>query len=229
VLAAQFESFQRVVFNVALLAPLLGPRRETLARAVHDHCDGLGNSDGDAVLGVALWQQSFAPLVEGLRHPSGGHFALLVLAYLIDHCRIMYRPLLLSVPLVHALCTHFKMDTLQDVFANAGRDVLPKPAPFFGRVDGRRGDHSFWLWVPVKKPHSSTYDGTTYLPLPAREPEPPFFQAAAGQRDADENPRPLKRPRTESCAACGKHTAASHSLVFWACSPGCVDHYYQDL
>ena len=244
--ATTAAGFRSVTINLLPLAEIFGACHQ-LAHALHEHCDLLGNRDDDqGTLAVALWQGSFAPLEEGLRQEGGIYVILQVLAFLIDHCRVMYRPLLLSIPLVAAVCAVLQVEPPREWFTDEQRAAfiamtrnvqspqdwftgeyraafMPQPAPYFGRV--QLGGKHFWLWVPVKKPHSSTFDGNTYLPLPSHEPALPLFDEP---RADDDNPRPLKRPRTEACVSCGKATAAtaSHSKVFHACSRACVQRYY---
>jgi hypothetical protein len=70
-------------------------------------------------------------------------------------------------------------------------DLDPYPRPHFERISETR-----WLWVPVKKPHSSTYDGQTYLPPPCHETPPLFLETLAHER-------PAKRQRTKvTCLHC---------------------------
>jgi hypothetical protein len=183
-----------------------------LVESVEQHCRDLGNSD-PSVYALYLGRDS---LVVG---PTEKRFILLLLAYLVDHCRVLYRPIVISEELRKRLCDLYEVATLQDLFTDT--KLMPQPAPYFSFAKAiHEEDEECWIWVPVKKPHSSTYDGETFLPLPARELAPPWFAAAAGHPS---------RSTTQACQVCDARTPVAHSRtpMVMTCSTACRAAYYR--
>jgi hypothetical protein len=159
-----------------------------VARALSAHCFALGNSDdghtgATHVPALFLRPDCFVP-ADGLSPVVWE----LVLGFLIDHCRVMYRPLGLSHTLVQRLVALYHVEAAEmDLNVVLARMVtLPRPRPVFTQLN-----RHMWLWVPVKKPTSSSHDGHRYSPPPARE-EPPLVI----QEMEEEESRP-KRIRLE--------------------------------
>lgn len=199
--------------------------RSALAESITAHCVKLGYSDplsfSGHVVALQLTTDTF---------PSWAVLSILTtLVFLIDHCRVFYRPIVMSDELARALVAAMPVDagaqTINDVLAKNAWD--PWHRPHFVRVDAQ------WLWVPVAKPHSSTYDGKTYIP-PPRQETPPFVvpkraleaDEALGEEDDEGEERPTKRARTElPCLHCGTaHKVVAERLAF--CTPRCRQVYY---
>lgn len=201
--------------GVAPLERALGGGREALARAVAAHCRELGYSDPTGatvmalVLSLGLLSNTLAP-----SGPSAAACAQMILAFLIDHGRVLYRPLVLADGLVSKLCRACNVDSPQELL----RATDPWHAPHFEELEpeGR------WLWVPIKKPHSGTYDGTRYIAPPANEDAPMFVAALTSER-------PTKKQRTKlDCLHCGAavaHVAERANQVAF-CDRACSLSYY---
>jgi hypothetical protein len=198
-LAAQHPGVRIMPIRHALLAT----NDSALAVAVAGHCQKLGNCD-----------TAGEPLALRVNDVLFMHWEVF-LAFLIDHCRVMYRPIVLRKHTVDALCAAAKRDSLDAVIASSA--VMPRPRPYFTPIDSEH-----WLWVPVKKPHSSSYDGRTYYPLPENESEP----AMVAELLPDASERPSKRARTFQCMHCGQ---SQRALAGGFCDSVCrVDYYYDE-
>jgi hypothetical protein len=90
---------------------------------------------------------------------------------------------------------------------------MPRPAPQFTRVD------DYWIWIPVKKPHSSSFDGQTHNYLPQEEGSPMFVEELSAERSG-------KRYKPSiDCLHCGRqHIAAEAKIAL--CTPACKCSYY---
>jgi hypothetical protein len=191
------------VLAVAPLATALGcpPDGEALAEAVSAHCRGLGYSDptGEVVMTLVF----SGTLLDVLLAEE----ARAVLAFCLDHCRVMYRPIILT----HGLLGRLMVEDPSDLFAESD----PWPRPHFERIREDR-----WLWVPVKKTHSSTHDGKTYLPPPRCE-TPPLFVESLGAA------RPAKKQRTTlSCLHCAADLREEERTGLAFCHAECSRMYY---
>jgi GNAT superfamily N-acetyltransferase len=191
------------VLAIAPLAAALGcPRREALAAAVSTHCKELGYSDptGDVVMALVF--------SDTLLTSRSAKDARAVLAFCLDHCRVMYRPIVLSHGLVKQLVVE---EDPSDLFAESD----PWPRPHFERISETR-----WLWVPVKKPHSCTYDGKTYLPPPRCETPPLFVESLGAER-------PAKKQRTKlNCLHCAVNLQEEKRTGLAFCHTECSRMYY---
>ena len=218
---AQHWAMERLSLSLAPVADVLPRLHHHLAEAVTEHCAMLGC--GDAVVpALYLWETSFVP-AQGHGLADSRLFIKLVLAFLLDHCRVMFRPIVLS----HALAERFRA-LFGDVWPR-DPDMMPRPGAAFARIG-----NGHWLWVPVKRPHSTNYAGTTRLPLPLMETLPVF-----AVHDTEDE-RPAKRARTDPgslkaalpCVACARDMALDPqtlllSRVVPLCTPACVRAYYQ--
>jgi hypothetical protein len=210
------------VLSVAPLAQALAGRHtalvdavtdhSALVDAVTDHCLSLGYSDPTGATVMAL---AFGPsLLQSDKLPMPEACAQLILAYCVDHCRVLYRPIVLGNVLVERLNAALGVDDPSDWFCESD----PWHAPHFERLGKDR-----WLWVPVKKPHSTTYDGTTYVPPPRCETPPLFVETLAHER-------PAKQQRTKrvSCLHCSapilEGTLRGPGVAF--CRAECSRLYY---
>ncbi len=194
--------------------------RDTLLQSIIQYCVMLGNDDGGggANVGIVSLTNDFFIYLQRTMHNrhSNQLAACCIFSYLIDHARVLYRPIVLTNEVATTLSRMFNVASLADLTtaAHGLRAILPQPTPCFVHVD-----KTHWVWIPTKKAHSSTYDGTVYIPPDTDESEP-FFVADL----ADE--RPVKRARpTLDCLHCrAKHEAVSEQLAF--CSPVCAQLYY---
>jgi hypothetical protein len=124
---------------------------------------------------------------------------------------VLYRPIVITHTLAMPLCDAYGHRTLNDVFMHT--EFMPRPAPFFTRVD------DYWIWVPVKKPHSSSFDGQIYFPLPKQETAPVFVEELS-----DERPTKRHKPSLD-CLHCGAaHVATGAKMAF--CKVACQRLYY---
>jgi len=187
------------------------PGRSALADAVAAHCVGLGYNNlpgDDRVAAIVLAVNSFP------KWDMAMIFA--ILRFLIDQERVLFRPIVLTDGLVRWL-----LRTADDRRVKHINDLILVTntwdewhAPYFVHID------KSWLWVPTKKPHSSTYDGKEYIP-PPRQESPPFFVEELTVE------RPTKRRRTDKldCLHCGTtHEAVAEKMAF--CTPHCSRMYY---
>lgn len=195
------------------LAPLryaMPVGRDVLARTIAAHCRALGNSDDYGGVNAVLLAP---PLVE--LTPSQTDLAI-TLAYLIDHARVLYRPIIFTHTVGELLCAALGAGSRGHLNALPAhvRAILPQPTPYFSDVDG-----THWLWVPVKKPRS--WDGARFVPLPAAETAPLVVEETLTER-------PAKRFRAAAvqCLHCG---AADPVCVphLALCADGCADAYYE--
>jgi len=189
------------VLSLAPIAQALGAGYASVAEAVTDHCLALGYSDPTGATVMAL---SFGPSLLGRdeKVPLPLECAQLIVSYCIDHCRVLYRPIVFGCELVERL-------GLEEWWEKTS----PWHRPHLSRI-GKR-----WLWVPVKKPRSTTYDGKTYIPPPTCETPPLFVEEAEEQR-------PTKRARPNPVVSC-LHCAAPVRLRGVALCPGqCAQLYY---
>lgn len=195
------------------LAPLryaMPVGRDVLARTIAGHCRALGNSDDSGGVNAVLLAP---PLVE--LTPSQTDLAI-TLAYLIDHARVLYRPIIFTHAVGELLCAALGAGSRGHLNALPAhvRAILPQPTPYFSDVDG-----THWLWVPVKKPRS--WDGARFVPLPAAETAPLVVEETLTER-------PAKRFRAAAvqCLHCG---AADPVCVphLALCADGCAYAYYE--
>lgn len=220
-----------LIIGLAELSECLSmPARQGLAERITKHCLLLGNDDNnqDSPLAMVLTDRSFSP---HLMTPTYKSFFFLLLAYLIDHGRVLYRPLVLSHYLVLRLCLLMHVPSLQDLFVQY-KEVMPRPAPYFMPL----GQH--WIWVPVKKPHCCPYEGRPYIPLPEREaplyPEDEFDDES-GPGVAQEREHRDKRPRKSvfdalACHMCGQVKEEGHlrGHLIPLCGQECLHMYYKE-
>jgi hypothetical protein len=118
--------------------------------------------------------------VPDIHRPHALLFIRLILAYVIDYCRVVYRPVILSGEFVKWLARELQLDDLNYPLGES--QFMPEPSPYFAYLE----DSQCWLWVPQKKPHSTTWHGDTLIPLPLLE-SPPLFE--------EEEERMTKKPR----------------------------------
>ncbi len=208
----------RVILDVLVRSALFPRGRESVARAVADHCRDMGNDDPVDAQGVVVITSDLALSLERDYGRSGhsGVAAAIFLSFLVDHSRVLYRPIVMDNDAAAQLCRLMNLRSLHHMLEDNGlRTLLPQPAPYFVHVDT-----THWMWVPVAKPHSSTYDGKTYVPLPLAEPMPMWVEEALGER-------PTKRARpTLDCLHCRtKHEAVHGQMAF--CSSACSTAYYE--
>jgi len=205
----KFSSDGVLIVTGALNGILTG--RSELCALVAQHCRALGydeplDRDAVSVRALVLSAWSFDSVAWDAEE------MLCILHFLVDHCRVMYRPILLTDGLVQRLLNQASDGNLSLAGLFASR-LDPYHAPHFEPID------KYWMWVPVKKPHSSTYDGKVYLPPPRYETAPLFIETLADER-------PAKRQRTKlDCLHCAKdHLGVPNHLAF--CSPVCAQLYY---
>lgn len=205
--------------TTSLKEALYGPSFAALVQSIDLHCKALGHSDDGMTRAVHLYPKSFAFLQQQQGGPLYVNIAELLLAFLIDHGRVMYRPVIIEKELAETLCGMYFCDKLPEIFERMATVCDPKP--HFTQLG-----NGHWIWVPVKKPHSCTPDGFTYIPLPHQETQPLFMEDEMALPAAE---RPTKRHRpntTLQCLHCAKLHAGvkAYSLAF--CTPACSSAYY---
>jgi hypothetical protein len=136
--------------------------------------------------------------------------ALLMLCYLVDMARVLYRPIVISRPAIDQFLALNDAGKLADFLAAS--PLVPRPVPYFITMG------EVYVHVPRKKPHStSSYDGVDHIPLPELEPPLAFEQLTEP---------PSKRIRTSSCVACGMQTATMTDRLHYYCDAKCQRDYY---
>lgn len=191
-----------------------------MGQKIDQHCRSLGNRDRQTTGAIILTLQTlqFSPQTPG---PVQVAVWMQLLAFLVDTCRVFYRPLVLSSELATFLCHLADKETLEELFIDPR---MPAPAPHFIAIPGDR-----IIWIPVKKPRSTDATGTRIIPLPKYEPMPMIPGVAF--EAVDETPeveRPTKRARTE-CLTCGVPVTSDHHEATMAfCTARCVHDYYHD-
>jgi hypothetical protein len=221
------------VGDLIAMGPLewaLGTGHEALASPISKHCIDLGYSDKTTsatgnVMAVSFGDDLLRTLGKVNPALSAVHVAAvaaqMILAFCIDHCRVMYRPLVLPGRLVDTLCALLVVEDLCELFLKTD----PYYAPHFEKLPGGTGGDCRHLWVPVKKPHSSNYKGDVYVPPPEHETPPMLITTLAA-----EPPTKKRRVKAYACLHCNKGMSLSrrdsHAPKVAFCGPPCARDYY---
>lgn len=237
--AARIQTFE-APFALSAFSLVGAPVSKLLAdypRAVahlSKHCIRLGNLDGDAsptVQGLFLFDGCMRPLA-GAPPAQVRRSCALILAFLIDHCRVMHRPIVVSRATAAILTGLFEVDTLSAIFASDAKHLgceMPTPAPRFFILPN--GLH---IWVPIRKPESTNLNGTVRYPVKPVEPVALDLEQALESDERlqeDDAGRAAKKQKTTttttSCLHCDSRTAtrlSTTSVPF--CNVSCHNDYY---
>jgi hypothetical protein len=173
------------------------------------------------------------------------HEIRLVLAFLIDYCRIMFMPLVVMVPTTGVPIRHRAFFNALTAEPTGTSEVvwMPKPRPSFVRLqNSANGAAAVFLHVPVRKPHAtSSYEGADVVPLPEHEDTPVCLmdlpdtagdggggakRARLESRVVDSPPDDLLSNRT--CVTCRRQPSTLTNGVISFCGATCAEQYYSD-
>jgi hypothetical protein len=182
--------------------------REALRTAVAAHCLALGNPDAAGDPCALVVEDRFAT---GETFECDCRFA-----FLVDHSRVFFRPIIMTAAVATKLCALMNLGSLTDICKDGPwTPLLPVPAPAFTLIDD-----THWLWIPVRKPHSSNQDGSYYFPLPHAETVPFSLISIV-----DERPTKRARPSLDCLHCAMPHVGKDGQLAF--CSQACSSDYYK--
>jgi hypothetical protein len=184
-------------------------------------CRRLGNIDvsqGADSIAVMVMRMHGPPMIFS---PQLVWVVRLMITYLVDYGRTVYRPLVIDEAIVASLKLTLDAQTFGEaLYKNVGEneDLLPRrPRPYWA------GSPSLALWVPVAKPRSYDSDTREVLTIPMDEPRLVFLLSST----TTSNPPPGKKPRLDefSCHACHSPKAEWSDGVHVFCGTECQSNY----